>query len=104
MKISIDDWHFRDSEGEALLLDAYLDNGQHVVLEVNPMKNPHVTNGEIPEMIVFCELPGEKLSEGTCAARWIARPPDRSCAWSSVQMPMALTQQIKDRLGMLQAH
>ncbi len=104
MKINIDDWHFRDSERDTLLVDAYLNNGQHVILEVNPMRKTHVPNGEIPEMIVFCELPGEKLAEGTCPARWIARPPDRSCAWSNVQMPMALTQQIKDRLGVLQPH
>jgi hypothetical protein len=104
MKISIDDWRFRDSDADAVRVDAYLDNGQHAVLEVNPMRNPQVTNGEIPEMIVFCEMPGEKLAEGTCPARWIARPPERGCAWSNVQMPMALIQQIKDRLGVLQAH
>ena len=104
MKICVDDWHFRDSEGETLLLDAYLDNGQHAVIEVNPMKNTRVINGEIPETIVFCELPGEKLAEESCPARWVARPPDRSCSWSNVQMPMALMQQIKDRIGMLQPH
>jgi hypothetical protein len=99
MKISVDDWHFREPDQETLVLDVFLDNGQHALLEVNPMKNPAVVNGEIPEMIVFCELPGEKISEEQCPARWIARPPDRSCPWSNVQVPMALMQQIKGRLG-----
>jgi hypothetical protein len=104
MKIGVDDWHFKYSENETLLLDVFLDNGQHALLEVNPMKNPHVVNGEIPEMIVFCELPGEKVAEQNCLARWISRPPDKSCPWSNVQPPLALMQQIKDRLGLLEAH
>jgi hypothetical protein len=104
MKIDIDDWHFKYSEHDTLLLDIFLDNGQHALLEVNPMKNPQATNGEIPEMIVFCELPGEKLAEQMCPARWVSRPPDRTCAWSNVQIPLSLTQQIKDRMGLLQAH
>jgi hypothetical protein len=105
MRISVDDWRFRDAEGDTLVVDAYLDNGQHVVIEVNAMKNPQVTNGEIPEVIIFCEMPGEKLADGgTCPARWISRPPDKTCLWSSVQMPIALAQQIRDRLGVLQAH
>lgn len=104
MKINVDDWHFRDSESETLLLDAYLDNGQHAVIEVNPMRSTRVVNGGIPEIIIFCELPGEKLAEETCPARWASRPPDRSCSWSNVQMPMALMQQIKDRLGAVPAH
>src|SRR5262245_45224694 len=99
MKIGVDDWHFRDPVGDTLVLDAFLDNGQHGVIEVNSMKNPQVVNGEIPEIIVFCELPGEKLAEGTCPARWVARPPNRTCPWSNVQIPMALMQQIKDRLS-----
>jgi hypothetical protein len=99
MKISVDDWHFRPAEGEMLVLDAYLDNGQHAVIEVNPMKNAMITNGEIPEIIVFCELPGERVAETGCATRWIARPPSRECDWSNVQLPVALLEQIRDRLG-----
>ena len=104
MKIGVDDWHFKYSENDTLLLDLFLDNGQHALLEVNPMKNPQVVNGEIPEMIVFCELPGEKVAEQNCPARWISRPPGKSCAWSNVEVPLALTQQIKDRMGLLQPH
>jgi hypothetical protein len=99
MRISVDDWRFRDPVDTTLVLDVFLDNGQHALLEVNPMKNPAVVNGDIPETIVFCELPGERISEENCPARWIHRPPDRSCPWSNVQMPMALLQQIKARLG-----
>jgi hypothetical protein len=99
MRISADDWHFRSSENDMLVFDVFLSNGQHAVLEVCPMKNANLANGQIPEMVVFCEFPGEKVSEGNCAARWIARPPDRSCAWSSVQIPPALMQQIRQRLG-----
>jgi hypothetical protein len=100
MKICVDDWHFRDAVDDTLVLDAFLDNGQHALLEINPMKNPAVVNGEIPEVIVFCELPGERISAQNCPARWIHRPPDRSCPWSSVQVPMALSQQIKAKLGL----
>jgi len=49
-------------------------------------------------------MPGEKIAEGTCPARWISRPPSRECSWSNVQVPLALMQQIKDRLGTLQPH
>ena len=104
MRIDVDDWHFKYSEHETILLDVFLNNGQHAMLEVNPMKNNAVPNGDVPEMIVFCELPGEKLAEGTCPSRWISRPPSRECAWSNVQVPLALMQQIKDRLGLLQPH
>src|SRR5688572_24946709 len=104
MKIGVDDWHFRTSENDTLLLDVFLDNGQHALLEVNPMKNTQVVNGDIPEMILFCEMPGEKLVEGTCASRWIARPPNKSCAWSNVAPPMALMQQIKDRMATARPH
>jgi hypothetical protein len=104
MRIGVDDWHFKYSENDTLLLDVFLDNGQHALLEVNPMKNHHVPNGEIPEMIVFCELPGEKVAEQNCPARWISRPPAKNCPWSNVQVPQALSQQIKDHLGILQPH
>ena len=98
MKINVDDWHFRPEQSDTLVLDLFLGNGQHAVLEVNPMKNSQVVNGDIPEMIVFCEYPGEKLADGTCPTRWISRPPAKTCAWSNVELPMALIQQIKARL------
>jgi hypothetical protein len=99
MKIGIDDWHFQEAPGDMLVLDLFLDNGQHAVMEVNPMKNRTVANGDVPEIIVFCELPGEKLSEQGCPARWVSRPPSRECSWSGVQMPAALMEQLRVRLA-----
>lgn len=97
MKITIDDWHFRPGQDETLLVDLFLGNGQHALLGVNPMRNRNAVNGDIPELIVFGELPGEKLTEGSYIARWITRPPERTCPWSNLQLPPALFQQIKDR-------
>ena len=99
MKISADDWHFRPSENDRFLIDLFLSNGQHAMLEVCPMNNPNTPNGQVPELVVFCEFPGEKLAESNCVARWISRPPDRSCPWSNVQLPPALLQQIRQKLG-----
>lgn len=100
MNIHVDDWHFQDSNGDMLVLDAFLDNGQHAVMEVNPMKNVAVANGEVPEIIVFCELPGEKVSETGCPARWVSRPPSPDCPWSHVQLPAALMEQIRLRFSL----
>ena len=97
MKISVDDWHFREESAEMLVLDVFLDNGQHAVMEVNPMKSVAVPNGDVPEIILFCELPGEKVSETGCPARWVSRPPSRQCAWSNVTLPAALMEQIRAR-------
>ena len=99
MKISADDWHFRPSDNDTLVLDAFLSNGQHALLEVNAMKNPSTPNGPVPEIVVFCEFPGEKLGDNNCVARWITRPPDRTCPWSNVQLPPSLMQQIRQKLG-----
>lgn len=99
MKITTDDWHFRSSENNTVVVDLFLSNGQHALLEVNPMRDATVTNGQIPEMIVFCEYLGEKLSEGNCSCRWVSRPPDKTCPWSNVEIPPALLQQIKEKMG-----
>lgn len=99
MRISVDDWHFREAQAEVVLLDVFLDNGQHGMLEINPMRNLTTVNGAVPEMIMFCEMPGERISEEGAPARWIARPPSRECPWSSVQLPAALLEQIKQRLS-----
>ena len=99
MKIGIDDWHFRSAASDMLVLDLYLDNGQHALLEVFSMNNPHAAHAHIPEMVVFCELPGEKMSDNCGPGRWISRPPERNCQWSNVQAPPALMEQIRSRLG-----
>lgn len=98
MKITVDDWHFRDPIDATLVLDVFLDNGQHALMEVNAMRETSVVNGDIPEMIVFSELPGEKVQTQDCSARWVSRPPSKDCAWSNVEVPLALMNQIHDRL------
>jgi hypothetical protein len=103
MKIGADDWRFRSIENDMLVIDLFLSNGQHAVLEVCPMKNPAAPNGQVAEMVVFSEFPGEKLAEGQYVARWITRPPDRTCPWSNVQIPPALLQQIRQKLGYTEA-
>jgi hypothetical protein len=99
MKISVDDWHFRNDAADLIVLDVFLDNGQHAVMEVNVMKDRSVPNGDVPEIIVFCELPGERVAESGCTARWVSRPPSRECPWSGVQLPAALLDQIRARSG-----
>lgn len=99
MNITADDWRLRSFENDTLVLDVFLSNGQHALLEVSPMKNVNSPNGQIPEMIVFCEFPGEKLADANCVARWISRPPAKSCPWSNVQIPPALMQKIREKLG-----
>lgn len=99
MKITADDWHFRSFENDTLVIDLFLSNGQHAILEVSPMKNSNAPNGQIPEMVLFCEFPGEKVAEENCVGRYVTRPPDRTCAWSNVLIPSALMQQIRQRLG-----
>jgi hypothetical protein len=103
MKITADDWHFRPSENGMLVIDVFLSNGQHALLEVCPMKLTSLPNGDIPEMVVFCEFPGEKVAEGNCPARWVTRPPDKTCAWSNVQISPALMSQIRQKLGYTEA-
>ena len=99
MKISTDDWHFRSCDSDTVVLDVFLSNGQHALLEASPMRNPDRAYGHIPEMVVYCEFPGEKLHDQTGVARWVSRPPDKSCPWSNVEIPPALLQQIRERMN-----
>ena len=99
MRIGVDDWHFKEVGPDVLLLDLFLDNGQHGLLEVNPMRVLNSALADVPGMIVFCEMPGERIAEQGCPARWVARPPSRDCPWSNVQIPLALMEQIKQRLA-----
>ena len=98
MKINVDDWHFRPADHGSLIADLFLENGQHAILEVNPMHNREVVNGQIPELIVFGEIPGEKVTDNSAKARWIARPPHRDCPWSNVQLPPIFYHQVQQHL------
>lgn len=99
MKTQVDDWQFRPTENEVLAVELFLDNGQRAVLEVLPLIYSRTGAAAGCEMIVWCEIPGEVLDDGTCKARWIHRSPDASCLWSHVALPPALLQQIDERLA-----
>ena len=101
MKLNVDDWHFTTTPNpnSVVAVDLYLDNGQHARLEVIPLINPYVEADQIPEIIIYCEMPGEKLLEEPEPRRWITRPADRSCEWSSVELSPTLIRQINDRLA-----
>ncbi len=98
MKLHVDDWQFRPSESQSLAVELFLDNGQRAVLEVLPMMYSRTDTAAGCEMVVWCEMPGELLDEGTCTARWIFRAPDASCPWSHVELPPALLEQIDEQL------
>ena len=98
MKYDVDDWHFRPTESNVVAAELYLDNGQKAILEVLPLSYTQTGASAGNEIIVWCELPGEKADEGTCAARWVSRPPDKQCPWSRVELPPVLIEQINERL------
>jgi hypothetical protein len=101
MRIIVDDWHFvpPPDDGSVVAVDLFLDNGQHARLEVIPLINPYSEAEQIPELVVKCEMPGEKLHMETPTRRWITRPPDRCCEWSHVELSPTLIRQINDRLS-----
>jgi hypothetical protein len=98
MKLSPDDWMFKPSDPDQVLVSLFLNNGQHALLEINPVHISHAGGPQVPEIIVHCELPGEKLTDPKPSRRWIARPPDRTCQWSRVELPPTLTHQIEQRI------
>lgn len=98
MKTQVDDWQFRATENETVAVELFLDNGQRAVLEVLPLIYSRTGAAAGCEMIVWCELPGELVDDGTCKARWVTRAPDTSCAWSHVELPPALLEQIDEHL------
>jgi len=99
MKTRVDDWQFRATENEVVAVELFLDNGQRAVLEVLPLVYSRTAAAAGCEMIVWCEIPGEVLDDGTCKARWIQRAPDASCPWSHVELPPALLEQIDEHLA-----
>ena len=100
MKLSVDDWKFitPTTLGCVVAVDLFLDNGQLARLEVFPLFYAHATGEQIPEIIVYCEMPGEKLNQQTEVKRWISRPLDKSCPWSSVELTPTLIRQINETL------
>ncbi len=102
MKYQVDDWHFRLAENNVVAAELFLDNGQKAILEVLPLNYDNTQSSAGNEMIVWCEMPGEMVTEGTCQARWITRPPDNKCPWSRVEIPPGLMGQIEERLAAAQ--
>lgn len=100
MKLNVDDWQFiaPATPGCTVAVDLFLDNGQHARLEVFPLFYTHATGEQIPEIIVYCEMPGEKLNQPLEPKRWISRPPDKGCSWSHVELTPSLIRQINDML------
>lgn len=100
MRLSVDDWQFLapTTSGSVLAVDLFLDNGQQARMEVFPLFYPDPTGEQIPEIIVSCEMPGERRGQRSEIKRWISRPPDKSCAWSQVQLTPALIRQMNEML------
>ncbi|MEW6304969.1 MAG: hypothetical protein AB1705_15955 [Verrucomicrobiota bacterium] len=100
MVLNVDDWTFVTPQepGSVVAVDLFLDNGQHGRLEVFPLYYLGAVGEQIPEIIVYSEMPGEKLNSERMGKRWISRPPDKSCEWSHVELAPALVRQINDRL------
>ena len=99
MKYQVDDWRFRLAEDDVLAVELFLDNGQKAILEVLPLTYNNTQSPAGNEIIVWCEMPGELIDEGTCQARWISRPPDSRCPWSRVELPSGLVGQIEEHLA-----
>jgi hypothetical protein len=98
MKTQVDDWQFRPADNDMLAVELFLKNGHRAILEVLPMLYSRRNAAAGCEMIVWCEVPGEQLDDGTCKARWVSRAPDPTCPWSHVELPPALIGQIEERL------
>jgi hypothetical protein len=100
MKYNVDDWKFvaPAARGCLVAVDLFLDNGQQARLEVYPLVNPWAGGEQTPEIIVFCEMPGETFHRPPLARRWIARAPDASCEWSRVELSPTLIRQLNEQL------
>lgn len=100
MRLTADDWHFVNTpnDGSVVAVDLFLDNGQHARMLVYPLINPNWQGEQIPEIVVLCEMPGEKLTSENQTRRWITRAPDKSCSWSGVELSATLIRQINERL------
>lgn len=101
MKLNADDWHFiaPPDDGSVVAVDLFLDNGQHARLMVYPLINPYCQGDQVPEIVVVCEMPGEKLQSEHHTKRWITRAPDKSCEWSTVELSGTLIRQLNDKLA-----
>ncbi len=100
MRLNVDDWQFLapTTPGTVLAANLFLDNGQQARLEVSPLFYADPTGEQIPEIVVYCEMPGERLHRHSEVKRWLSRPPDKSCAWSQIELSPAFVRQINEML------
>jgi hypothetical protein len=100
MKIEVEDWNFRNEKSarRMVAVDLFLGNGQRAVLEILPLYNPCSPEAQVPEVVVRCEMPGEKINQTSERRRWLSRAPDKSCEWSSVELTDTLVRQINEKL------
>jgi hypothetical protein len=97
MIIQIDKWSLLSvpDSGCSLSYDVQLENAQRARINVLALVNPFVTAPPVPEIYVYCEMPGERFDQGEPVRRWIARPPHAGCPWSHVELPDKLAKEIQ---------
>lgn len=101
MIIQIDKWSLLPAPdpGCSLSYDVQLENAQRARLVVVALINPFLAGPPVPEIYVYCEMPGERFDQGEPVRRWIARPPHAACEWSHVELPDKLAKEIQTLLA-----
>lgn len=101
MIIQVDKWQLlsEPDPGCSFSYDVQLENAQLARLDVIALVNPFQTGPPAPEIYIYCELPGERLTHSEPVRRWIARPPHSACEWSHVELPDKLTKEIHTLLS-----
>jgi hypothetical protein len=96
MIIQVDKWQVlgQADAGCSFSYDLRLENAQIARLNVVGLINPFQAGPPVPEIFVYCEMPGERLDHGGQVRRWIARPPHSACEWSHVELPDQLMKEI----------
>lgn len=96
MIIQVDKWHLlsEPDPGCSLSYDVQLENAQLARLNIVALINPFHPGPPTPEIYVYCEMPGERFTQGEPVRRWIARPPHAACEWSHVDLPDKLIKEI----------
>jgi hypothetical protein len=96
MIIQIDKWHLlaEPDAGCSLTYEVQLANAQLARMNVVALINPFLAGPPVPEIYIYCEMPGERLTQGEPVRRWITRPPNSACEWSHVELSDKLTKEI----------
>lgn len=96
MIIQVDKWHLlaEPDPGCSLSYEVQLENAQLARLDVVALVNPFQSGPPTPEIYIYCEMPGERITDPAPVRRWIARPPHSGCEWSRVELPDKLAKEI----------